>query len=161
MPMLIKKDVKFALSDKCEGAFLKLKHLLTNASILVVPDGNKWLVVYTDTCGIGLGVVLMQNEKVIVYASRQLRPNEVKYHTRDLELAMVIFALKVCRHYLLEERFELLTYHKSLRYLFSQKELNIRQQRWLEFVAAYDFSIEYTPRKGNCWNWTSLQRILG
>src|SRR5574338_58045 len=93
--------------------------------------------------------MLMQRGKVIAYASRQLRPHEVRYPTHDLELAAVIFALKVWRHYLLEERFDLYMDHKSLKYLFSQKELNMRQRRWLEFIAVYDFGSEYTPEKGN------------
>ena len=125
---LTRKDVKYVRFDKCKEAFLKLKHLLTNAPVLVVPDGNHGLVVYTDACGIGLGAVLMQKGKVIAYASRQLRPHEVRYPTHDLELEAVIFALKIWRHYLLEEKIELYIDHKSLRYLFSQKELNMRSR---------------------------------
>lgn len=127
MTKLTRKDVKFVWTDKCEEAIQKLKHLLTNAYVLVVPEGNHDLVVYTYACGTGLGAVLMQRGKVIAYATRQLRPHEVRYPTHDLELATVIFVLKVWRHYLLGERFELYMDHKSLKYLFSQKELNMRQ----------------------------------
>ena len=107
------------------------------------------MVFYTDACGTGLGAVLMQKDKVVAYASRQLKPHERNYPTHDLELAAIVFALKMWRHYLLGVRFELFTDHKSLKYLFSQKDLNLRQQRWLEFLASYDFGIAYTPGKGN------------
>lgn len=87
--------MRFVWSNKCEEAFLKLKHLLTNAPVLVVPDENQGLVVYTDACATGLGAVLMRNGKVIAYAYRQLKPHEVRHPTHDLELAVVIFALKL------------------------------------------------------------------
>ena len=90
-----------------------------------VPDGK--FVVFTDASGTGLGCVLMQNQKVVVYASRQLKVHERRYITHDLELAAIVFALKIWRHYLFGERFELYTDHKSLKYLFSQKDLNMRQ----------------------------------
>ncbi|MBO1765193.1 Ty3/Gypsy family RNase HI domain-containing protein, partial [Escherichia coli] len=120
-----------------------------NAPILKVPHGNEELVVYTDASGFGLGAVLMQQGQVIAYASRQLKPHEVRYATHDLELAAVIYALKLWRHYLLGTKFELYTDHKSLKYLFSQKDLNMRQHRWVEFLAAYDLDILYTPGKAN------------
>ena len=86
---------------------------------------------------------------MIAYASRQLKPHEKNYVTHDLELLAIVFSLKIWRHYLLGERFELFTDHQSLKYLFTQKDLNLRQQRWLEFLAAYDFEIIYTPGKAN------------
>ena len=104
---------------------------------------------YTDACGTGLGAVLMQSDRVVAYASKQLKPHEKNYPTHDLELAAIVFALKTWRHYLLGERFELFTDHKSLKYLFSQKDLNLRQQRWLESLASYDFDIAYTLGKEN------------
>ena len=127
MPLtnLTKKNVKYTWSDKCENAFSKLKELLSNAPVLVIPEGNQDLVVYTDASRIGLGAVLMQRERVIAYASRKLKPTETRYATHDLELAAIVFALKIWRHYLLGERFILYTDHKSLKYLFSQKELNL------------------------------------
>ncbi|KAK9096374.1 hypothetical protein Sjap_021871 [Stephania japonica] len=91
----------------------------------------------------------MQEGKVIAYASRQLKIHEKNYPTHDLELAAVVFALKTWRHYLYGERFVLFTDHKSLKYLFTQKELNMRQRRWLEFLKDYDFSLEYHPGKAN------------
>ena len=128
---LTKKDVKFVWCEKCEVSFLELKKRLTSAPVLTIPVSGGKLIVYTDASRIGLGCVLMQLGKVVAYASRQLRPHEVKYPVHDLELAAVVFALKVWRHYLFGEKFELYTDHKSLKYLFSQKELNLRQQRWL------------------------------
>lgn len=146
---LTKKGAKFVWSDKCEASFLKLKELLSNAPILVIPEGNQDFVIYTDASRTSLGAVLMQRERVVAYASRQLKPVETRYATHDLELAAIVFALKIWRHYLLGEKFILYTDHKSLKYLFSQKDLNLRQQRWLEFLAAYDLDILYTPGKGN------------
>ena len=113
-------------------SFLELKNKLTSAPVLTIPVPGGKLIVYTDASRIGLGGVLMQFGKVVAYASRQLRPHEVKYPVHDLELAAVIFALKIWRHYLFCEKFELYTDHKSIKYLFSQKELNLRQQRWMD-----------------------------
>ena len=97
----------------------------------------------------GLGCVLMQYGKVIAYASRQLRPHEKSYLLRDLELAAVVFALKIWRHYLYGETFKKITDHKSLKYLMSQKELNMRQRRWVELLKDYDCTLEYHPGKAN------------
>ena len=91
----------------------------------------------------------MQHGKVISYASRQLKPYELSYPVHDLELAAVVFALKIWRHYLYGETFQIFTDHKSLRYLLSQKELNMRQRRWLELLKDYDCTIEYHPGKAN------------
>ena len=86
---------------------------------------------------------------MVVYASRQLRPHELNYPTHDLELAEVIFALKIWRHYLYGEKCQIFTDHKSLKYILSQKELNLRQKRWIELLKDYDFTIEYHPGKAN------------
>ena len=83
------------------------------------------------------------------YASRQLRKHEENYPTHDLELAAVIHALKEWRHFLLGNRCEIYTDHKSLKYIFTQPELNLRQRRWLELVKDYDVGIHYHPRKAN------------
>ena len=94
--------------------------------ILILPDSEKQFEVYFDACGQGLGCMLMQEGKVVAYASRQLRQHELNYPTHDLELAAVVFALMIWRHYLYGTRFEVFSDHKSLKYLFDQKELNMR-----------------------------------
>jgi len=91
----------------------------------------------------------MQNGKVLAYASRQLKPHELNYPTHDLELAAVIFALKIRRHYLYGAWCEIYTDHKSLKYIFTQKELNLRQWRWLELLKDYTRDIKYHPGKAN------------
>jgi len=91
----------------------------------------------------------MQTERVVVYASRQLRIHERNYPTHDLEVAAVVFALKVWRHYLYGLQFKLFTDHKSLKYLFPQKELNQRQKRWMGFIKDYEFTLQYHPGKAN------------
>lgn len=122
---------------------------MTSAPVLAIPNGKSKFEVYTDACIVGLGAVLMQNGRAIAYASWQLKPHERNYATHDLELVAIVFALKIWRHYLLGEKFELFTDHKPLKYLFSQKDLNLRQQRWVEFMASYDLDILYTPGKAN------------
>ncbi|GKD21855.1 retrotransposon protein, putative, ty3-gypsy subclass [Tanacetum coccineum] len=103
--------------------------------------------IYSDASKKGLGCVLMQHGKVIAYASRQLKPYEENYPTHDLELAAVVFALKIWRHYLYGETCDIFTDHKSLKYIFTQKELNMRQRRWLELLKDYDANIQYHPGK--------------
>ncbi|GJU66910.1 putative nucleotidyltransferase, ribonuclease H [Tanacetum coccineum] len=105
--------------------------------------------IYSDASKKGLGCVLMQHGKVIAYASRQLKPYEENYPTHDLELAAVVFALKIWRHYLYGETCDIFTDHKSLKYIFTQKELNMRQRRWLELLKDYDANIQYHPGKAN------------
>ena len=106
-------------------------------------------MVYCDASGLGLGCVLMQHGKVIAYASRQLKLHEKNYPTHDLELATIVFALKIWRHYLYGEKFEVYSDHKILKYLFSQKEMNMRQRRWMELIKDYDCDIVYHPGKAN------------
>ncbi|GKD60880.1 putative reverse transcriptase domain-containing protein, partial [Tanacetum coccineum] len=96
-----------------------------------------------------LGAVLMQREKVNAYASRQLKPYEENYTTHDLELGAVVFALKIWRHYLYGTKCTVFTDHKSLQHILDQKELNMRQRRWLELLADYDCEICYHPGKAN------------
>ncbi|GJT19799.1 putative reverse transcriptase domain-containing protein [Tanacetum coccineum] len=96
-----------------------------------------------------LGAVLMQREKVIAYASRQLKPHEENYTTHDLELGAVVFSLKIWRHYLYGTKCTMFTDHKSLQHILDQKELNMRQRRWLELLAGYDCEIRYHPGKAN------------
>ena len=126
-----------------------LKTKLTTAPVLAVPDSEKEYEVYTDASKHGLGCVLMQERKVIAYASRQLRPHEVNYPTHDLELAAIVHALKIWRHHLYGVKCAIFTDHKSLKYFFEQKELNMRQRRWLELVKDYDLTINYHPGKAN------------
>ncbi|GKC53677.1 putative reverse transcriptase domain-containing protein [Tanacetum coccineum] len=104
---------------------------LCKAPILALPEGNDDFVVYCDASLQGLWAVLMQREKVIAYASRQLKPREENYTTHDLELGVVVFALKIWRHYLYGTQCTVFTDHKSLQYILDQKELNMRQRRWL------------------------------
>ncbi|KAK1604694.1 hypothetical protein QYE76_028367, partial [Lolium multiflorum] len=148
MTQLLKKDKKFEWTNKCEESFQKLKTKLTTAPILIMPDITKPFDVYCDASKIGLGCVLMQEGKVI-YLSRQLKPHEQNYPTHDLELAAVVLALKVWRHYLIGNRCEIYSDHKSLKYIFTQKELNMRQRRWLELIKDYDMEIHYHPGKAN------------
>ena len=105
--------------------------------------------IYCDASRDGLGCVLMQSGKVVVYGSRQLKIHEKNYPTHDLELAAVVFALKSWRHYLYGERFEVFSDHKSLKYIFSQQDLNMRQRRWMELLEDYDFELQYHPGKAN------------
>ena len=123
---LTQKVVKFEWSDDCECSFQELKNRLVTAPILTIPSGSRGFVVYSDAFHQGLGCVLMQHGKVVAYASRQLKPYERNYPTHDLELAAVVFPLKIWRHFLFGETCEIFTNHKSLKYLFSQKELNMR-----------------------------------
>ena len=146
---LLRKNVKFLWTPECQQSFEILKEKLITAPILSLPVEGGRYVVYSDASGKGLGCVLMQDGKVIAYASRQLRSHEQNYPTHDLELAAVIYALKMWRHYLYGETCQIFTDHKSLRYLLSQKELNLRQRRWVELLKDYDCTIEYHPRKAN------------
>nr|GFA19557.1 putative reverse transcriptase domain-containing protein [Tanacetum cinerariifolium] len=142
-------------------AFQILKHKLCETSILALPEGNDDFVVYCDALIQGLGALLMQREKVIAYASRQLKPHEENYTTYDLELGAVVFALKIWRHYLHGTKCIMFTDHKSLQHVLNQKELNMRQRRWLELVADYDCEIRYHHEKENVVADTlSRQRII-
>ncbi|XP_073030677.1 uncharacterized protein [Primulina eburnea] len=126
---LTQKNTPFIWSPACEASFVELKQRLTSAPVLTIPSGVGGFTVHTDASLQGLGCVLMQHGRVVAYASRQLKPHESRYPVHDLELAAVVFALKIWRHYLYGETFEIFTDHKSLKYLFSQAELNMRQRR--------------------------------
>jgi hypothetical protein len=149
LTQLLKKDKKFEWTEKCEQSFQELKKRLVSAPILTMPDITKSFDVYCDASKLGLGSVLMQDGKVIAYLSPQLRPHELNYPTHDLELAVVVYALKTWRHYLMGNRCEIYIDHKSLKYIFSQKELNMRQRRWIELIKDYDLGIHYHPGKAN------------
>ncbi|TYK28616.1 ty3-gypsy retrotransposon protein [Cucumis melo var. makuwa] len=146
---LTRKGAPFVWSKACEDSFQNLKQKLVTAPVLTVPDGSGSFMIYSDASKKGLGCVLMQQGKVVTYASRQLKSHEQNYPTHDLELAAVVFALKIWRHYLYGEKIQIFTDHKSLKYFFTQKELNLRQRRWLELVKDYDCEILYHPGKAN------------
>ena len=118
---------------------------MCTAPILSLPEGIEDFVVFCDASNQGLGCVLMQRGKVIAYASRQLKTHEVNYTTHDLELGAVVFALKIWRHYLYGTRSTIFTDHKSLQHIFNQKELNMRQRRWVELLSDYECDIRYHP----------------
>jgi ribonuclease HI len=149
MTELLKKGVKFVWSEACEKAFHTLRKYLTSAPVLVQLDNSKPFEVFCDASGTGLGCVLMQEGRVIAYASRALRPHEIYYPTHDLELAAVVHALKIWRHYLMGNHCNIFTDHKSLKYSFTQLELNMRQRRWLELIKDYDLEVHYHPKKVN------------
>ncbi|GKF62937.1 putative reverse transcriptase domain-containing protein, partial [Tanacetum coccineum] len=126
MTKLTQKNVKFDWSEKAEAAFQLLKQKLCSALIFSLPEGNENFMVYCDASCKGLGAILMQRKKVIAYASCQLKIHEKNYITQDLELGAVI-----------------------LQHILDQKELNMRQRRWLELLSDYDYEIRYHPRKVN------------
>ncbi|GJV23795.1 putative reverse transcriptase domain-containing protein [Tanacetum coccineum] len=132
-----------------EAAFQLINQKLCSAPILALPKGSEDFIVYCDASIKGLGAVLMQREKVIDYALRQLKIHEKNYTTHDLELGAVVFALKIWRHYLYGTKCTMFTDHKSLQHILDQKELNMRQRRWLEFLSDYDCEICYHPGKAN------------
>jgi hypothetical protein len=146
---LLKNHVKIVWSSECNKAFEELKRLLTTAPVLAQPDIEKSFDVYCDASGIGIGCVLMQEGCVIAYASRQLKRHEEHYPTHDLELATVVHALKIWCHYLLGNTCHIYTDHKSLKYIFTQPELNMRQRRWLELIKDYDLEVHYHSGKAN------------
>ncbi|KAJ9545001.1 hypothetical protein OSB04_024708 [Centaurea solstitialis] len=137
------------LTRKNQSAFETLRRKLCEAPALTLPEGVEDMTVYCDASYHGLGCVLMQRGKVISYASRQLKTHEVNYPTHDLELAAVVFALKIWRHYLYGLKCTIYTDHKSLRYFLDQPNLNMRQRRWLDVVKDYDCEILYHPGKAN------------
>nr|GEX07936.1 putative reverse transcriptase domain-containing protein [Tanacetum cinerariifolium] len=122
---------------------------LCNAPILSLPDGSEDFIVCCDTSNEGLGCVLMQRGEVIAYASRQFKIYKKNYSTHDLELGAVVFALKTWRHYLYRTKIVIYTDHKSLQHIFDQKELNMRQRKWIELFSDYDCEIRYHPWKAN------------
>jgi ribonuclease HI len=146
---LLEKDKKFEWMPACEASFQELKKRLTITLILVMPDMEKSFSIYCDASSQGLGCVLVQDGHVVAYASRQLRKHEAHYPTHDLELAAFVHALKIWRHYLIRKRCELYTDHKSLEYIFTQMNLNLRQRRWLRLIKDYDLGINYHPVKAN------------
>jgi hypothetical protein len=145
MTELLENDKKFKWTPAYEASFHELKKRLTTTPMLVMSDMEKSISI----SGQGLGCVLMQDGHVVAYASRQLRKHEVHYPTHDFELADVVHTLKIWMHYLTGKRYELYTDYKSLKYIFTQSDLNLRQRRWLELIKNYDLGINYHLGKAN------------
>ncbi|GJR81560.1 putative nucleotidyltransferase, ribonuclease H [Tanacetum coccineum] len=144
---LTQKNQKYEWGEKQEEAFRTLKDNLCNALILSLPNGVEDFVFYYDASNQGLGCVLMQRDRVIAYASRQLKSHKKNYMTHDLELGAVVFTLKIWRHYLHGTKSVIYTNHKILQHIFDQKELNMCQRRWLELFSDYECEIKYHPGK--------------
>ena len=149
MTNLLKKANKFEWTEKCAKASQELRQRLTTAPILTLPMEGKEYTIYSDASKNGLGCVMMQEDKVVAYASREFKPYEQNYPTHDLELAVVVFALKIWRHYLYGVPCKIYTDHQSLKYFFTHKELNLRQRCCLELLKDYDLQIQYHPGKAN------------
>ncbi|GJS00881.1 putative reverse transcriptase domain-containing protein [Tanacetum coccineum] len=143
------KNKKYEWGKEEEEAFQTLKQKLCSASILALPEGTEDFVVYCDASLKGYGAMLMQREKVIAYASRQLKVHEENYTTHDLELRAVVFALRLWIDYLYGTKCMVFTNNKSLQYILNQKELNLRQRRWIELLSDYACEIRYHPGKAN------------
>jgi hypothetical protein len=146
---LLKKGNKYLWSEACDKSFKHLKKLLTTLLSLAQPDTTKPFNVYCDDSGNGQGGVLMQEGRVISYSSRQLRCHEEHYPTHDLQLVAVVMALWTWHHYLLGNAVHIYTDHKSLKYIFTQLDLNMRQRRWLELIKDYELEVHYHPGKAN------------
>jgi hypothetical protein len=146
---LLKKGNNYVWSEACDEAFKHLKKLLTTSPLLARPDTMKPFDVYCDASGTGLGGVLLQEGRVISYSSRQLRRHEEHYPTHDLELVAVVMPLRTWCHYLLGNVVHIYTDHKSLKYIFTQPDLNMRQRRWLELIKDYELEVHYHSGKSN------------
>ena len=120
MTRLTRKEVRFEWSDLCEKAFQTLKRRLTSAPILIVLEMGQRYTVFCDASKDGLGCIFLKSGRVVAYGSRQLKNHEQNYPTHDMDLATVVFALEIWRHYLYGEQFEVFSNHKSLKYIFMQ-----------------------------------------
>jgi hypothetical protein len=149
MTQLLEKGKLYKWTQDCQDSFEELKKRLTTAPVLVLLDLSEKFDIYCDASRQGLGCVLMQDGQVVLYASHQLRRNEENYPTHDLELAAVVHALKLWRHYLIGHQCKIYSDHKSLKYIFTQTDLNLRQHKWLELIKDYDVGINYHPGKAN------------
>jgi hypothetical protein len=125
MTKLFEKNKAFEWTEECQTSFEELKKRLTSTPVLFILDLTKKFNIYCDTSRQGLGCVLMQEGQVVCYASQQLRKHEENYPTHDLELAAVVHALKIWRHYLIGHRCKIYIDHKSLKYIFTQDHLNL------------------------------------
>jgi hypothetical protein len=158
MTRLLEKNKDFDWTEECQDSFEELKKRLTSAPVMILLDITKMFNIYCDASWHGLGCVLMQYGKVVSYASRQLRKHEENYPIHNMELAAVVHALKIWRHYLIGHRCDIYSDHKSLKYIFTQTDINLRQRRWLEFIKDYDLGINYHPGKANIIAYALSQR---
>ena len=126
-----------------------MKRRLTSAPILIVPERGQGYIAYCDALRAILGCVLKQSGRVVAYGSHYLKNHEQNDPTHYMELAAVVFTLKIWRHYLYGEQFEMYSDHKNLKYIFTQRDLNMRQHIWIEFLEDYDFTMHYHPGKEN------------
>jgi hypothetical protein len=149
MTELLEKGKTFEWTPRHEASFQELKKRLTTSPVLTMPDMEKPFSIYCDASGQGIGYVLMQDGHVVAYASRQLRKHEEKYLTHDIELVTVVHALKIWRHYFIGKRCEVYSDHKSLKYIFTQQDLNVSESRWLELIKDYDLGINYHRGKAS------------
>jgi hypothetical protein len=149
MTALLAKKVEFKWTPACQESFEMWKPKLIISLVFIPRDVHKPFSVYCDASYTGLGCVLMQEGRVVAYLSRQLKIHEKNYPTHDLELAAVFHALKTWRHYLYGQKCDIYTNHKSLKYIFTQSELNMRQWRWLGLIKDYELEIHYHPGKAN------------
>jgi hypothetical protein len=146
---ILKKGNMYVWSKDCDDAFKTLKKLLTTSLVLAHLDIAKPFDVYCDASGTDLGCVLMQEVRVISYSSHQLRRHKENYPTHDLELAAMVMTLRTWQHYLLGNVVHIYMDHKSLKYIFTQPNLNMRQRRWLELIKHYELEVHYHPGKAN------------
>jgi hypothetical protein len=149
MTWLLEKGNVFKWTHDCQVSFEELKKHLTTTLVLVLPNLSKKFDIYCDASRRGRGCVLMQDGQVVSYASRPLRKHEENYPTHNLELVVVVHALKIWRHYLIGHRCEIYSDHKSLKYIFTQTDLNLRQRRCLVLIKDYDVRINYHLGKAN------------
>jgi hypothetical protein len=148
MTSLLEKGKEFKWTGECQESFDQLRSKLMAAPVPIMPDLQKNFDIYYDASCQGLRCVLMQGH-VIAYASLQLRKHKLNYPTHDLELTALVHALKIWRHYIMGTKCRVNTDHKSLKYIFTQNDLNLRQRRWLELIKDYDLEIHYHPGKAN------------
>ena len=149
MTILTRKEVKFEWNDQCEKVLQELKRRLTSSPNLIVPKRGKMYTMYCDASKNGMGCVLMQFGRVEAYGSRQLKNHEWNYPTHDIELVAIVFSLKIWRHYLYSEQFKIFSDQKSLKYIFTQLDLNMRKCGWMEYMDNYYFALHYHPGKKN------------
>ena len=151
MTKLARREVKFELNNLCEREFQELKRRLTSAPILIVPWRGQRYTMYYDASKDELGCVLMQSGKVVAYCSRRLKNHERSYPKNDMELATIVFALRIWHHYLYGEHFEMFLDHKSPKHIFTQRDLNMRQRRWMEYLEDHEITFYYHLVRKTWW----------